>query len=612
MTTDNKKKNKSKRDQAEPVAYSELKRTVGYVYPYFRPYKRRLFWVVLFMLMSSSFEPLGALAVKRFIDDVFIAQSLNMVIYYALAIIILIMIREIFGYFYRYVREKICFKVVQDIRIALYGHFMHLSVDHYDKMSTGEMMSRTQNDVSRMQQTIPLVIDFSQQLVKVIALSAVCFRMEPVLSLIAVTIGPLTVYPILRIGYALKRYTKKGLAQLAVLNVIAQETYSGARVVKAFSMEDNEVDHYTKSNRALLGISYRYARFKYMVTPATNIIGAVAIALIFYFGCKHMLEGTTEASELVAFIFAVGMMVNPIRQLGEINASFQTAYGAAERIRETFEKQSSVIEKPDAIDIEPLKRGIRYEHIYFRYEDEWVLKDFNLEAKKGELVALVGPSGAGKTTVINLLPRFYNPMEGRILIDGIDTRDVTFRSLRGQIGIVTQETFLFNDTVENNIKYGSEQKTHQEVIQVARTANAHNFIMQLPRGYDTVIGERGVRLSGGERQRIAIARALIKNPPILILDEATSSLDTEAEREVQKALDVLMQNRTTIAIAHRLSTVRHANKILVLGEGGVIEEGRHQELMKRGGTYKRLYEMQFFLGEYGPEETQPMGRESLL
>jgi subfamily B ATP-binding cassette protein MsbA len=489
--------------------------------------------------------------------------------------------------------------VVQDIRIGLYDHFIHLSVDHYDKMSTGEMMSRTQNDVSRMQQVIPLVIDLTQQIVKITALLAVAFYMEWRLTLIALTIGPLTIFPIMQIGYRMKRLTKKGLVELAVLNVIAQETYSGGRVVKAFNMEEKEVDHYTKSNRSLLGIAYRYAKYKYMVKPLTNIIAIIPMALILYLGVSLLHEDFSNAAEFIAFIAAVGLMSVPVSHFGEINAGFQTAIGAAERIRETFERKSNVVEPPDAFDIGFLENEIRYEGVSFKYEDEWVLNDFNLTARKGELVALVGPSGAGKSTVINLLPRFYDPIGGSIAIDGVDIRQATFKSLRGQIGIVTQETFLFNDTVENNIKYGSEERTHEEVEEAAKAAHAHDFIMQFPDGYDTMIGERGVRLSGGERQRIAIARALVKNPPILILDEATSSLDTEAEREVQMALDVLMKNRTTIAIAHRLSTVRHADRIIVLGQGGVVEQGRHQELMDKGGAYRKLYEMQFFLGEYG-------------
>ncbi len=596
------KKRKDKDDvKLVTVGFEDLKRTVGYVYPYFKPYRRKLFWVVFFMLLSSSFEPAAPFAIREFVKRVMIEQNTDMIIYFPFILLVLFLVRDGGGYLYKYIRERMCLKVVQDIRIALYGHFMHLSVDHYDRMSTGEMMSRTQNDVSRMQSVIPLVIDFAQQMVKLVALTSVAFYMEWRLSLIALTIGPLTILPIMRIGYRMKRLTKKSLAQLAVLNIIAQETYSGARVVKAFSMEDNEIEHYTSSNRSLLWIAYKYARYKYMISPMTNLIGIIPMSVILYIAGKYLVENFSSAEEFTAFIIAVGMMAHPVRQLGEANANFQTAVGAAERIRETFEKQSSVVEAPDAFELGLFENQIKYENIYFRYEDEWVLRDFNLTARKGELVALVGPSGAGKTTVINMLPRFYELSAGSISIDGVDIKDVTLKSLRRQIGIVTQETFLFNDTVENNIMYGSEGKTHEEVLDAAKAANAHNFIMQLPKEYETVIGERGVRLSGGERQRIAIARALIKNPPILILDEATSSLDTEAEREVQKALDVLMRNRTTIAIAHRLSTVRHADRILVISKGGVVEQGRHQELMDRGGTYRRLYEMQFFLGEYGAQ-----------
>jgi len=588
------KKNKEK----GMIRWSQLKRTLGYVYPYFRRYRRGFLLMVVLMLLASPFEPVAAFGAKYFVDYVQKEPRLALIALLTLSIPGLFLLRESTDFLYKYQRERVCQRVVQDIRIGIYGHFIHLSLDHFDRGTTGDMISRTTNDVGRMQSAVPLLLELIRQLLKLAGLIGVCIYRDPWLTLAALMVIPTTIGPIIRIGTAMKRYTKKGLSQVADLTDHLQETYSGAKVVKAFNMEGEEVARFGAINLRLLKIIMTYERTKLLISPITNMIGSFGIAVIFFIGCLRLATGDTEVGDFVSYLMAIGFMYGPIRQIGDINGNLQTAYGAAERILETLEKESTVVEAPGASALPPFQREIRFENVSFRYLDEYVLRDFNLIANQGELIALVGVSGSGKTTVVNLLPRFYDLQEGRITVDGVDIREVTLQSLRRQIGVVTQETFLFNDTVANNIKYGSPERTQAEVEEAAKAANAHDFIVKLPQGYNTDIGERGVRLSGGQRQRLAIARALLKNPPILILDEATSALDTEAEREVQKALDLLMQHRTTFAIAHRLSTIRRADKILVMEDGRVVEQGTHEELISREGVYKRLYDMQFFLGEY--------------
>jgi len=588
----------AKKRKQRMIRWSEIRRTWDYVFPYFRRYLRGFILMLILMVLASSFEPLAAFSVKYFYDFLIVKQDIHMLLPCAAGIVVLFFIREVTDFCYRYQRERICQRVVQDIRIDIYNHFMHLSLDHFDRGNTGDMISRTMNDVGRMQSTVPLVVELIRQVLKLAGLIGVCVYREPVLTAVGLLLIPLSLGPIARIGSALRSYTKKGLSRTADLFEHLQETYSGAKVVKAFNMEDAEVKKFKSINYRLFDVIMRYERTKLLISPITNIVGSLGIAAIFALGVLRIHLGRSQGGDFISYLMAVGLMYVPIRQIGDVNGNLQTAYAAAERILETIEKQTTVVEAENAIELPPVEREICYQDVSFKYGDEYVLRDFNLVAGKGELIALVGVSGSGKTTVVNLLPRFYDLTEGRITIDGKDIRQVSLKSLRSQIGVVTQETFLFNDTVADNIIYGSSDKSQAEIEAAARAANAHEFILKLPQGYDTVIGERGVRLSGGQRQRLAIARALLKNPPILILDEATSSLDTEAEREVQKALDLLMQYRTTFAIAHRLSTIRHADKILVIEQGRVVEQGRHEELVSRAGAYKRLYDMQFFLGEY--------------
>jgi subfamily B ATP-binding cassette protein MsbA len=371
------------------------------------------------------------------------------------------------------------------------------------------------------------------------------------------------------------------------------ETISGNRIVKAFNMEDYERTRFANENRRLFGILMKSVRVRAVSHPLMETLGGLGIGFIVFYGGYNVVKGVATPGTFFSFLAALLMLYEPVKRLSGVNNTIQQGLAAASRIFEVLDTVPEIRSKPQARVLTSLSKGIQYQDVSFKYEEDWVLKNINLQIRVGEVVAFVGASGGGKTTLVNLLPRFYDVASGKVLVDGWDTRDVSVESLRRMIGIVTQQTILFNDTVKNNIGYGKIDQPFEEIVKAAEAAYAHRFIENLPKGYDTVIGEQGVKLSGGERQRISIARALLKNAPILILDEATSSLDSESEIEVQKALEFLMQGRTTLVIAHRLSTIRKADRIVVISNGVVVEEGTHEDLLERDGEYRKLYLLQF-------------------
>jgi subfamily B ATP-binding cassette protein MsbA len=380
---------------------------------------------------------------------------------------------------------------------------------------------------------------------------------------------------------------------MAELTTILLETITGTRIVKAFNMEDYERRRFAKENRRLFGIQIKSVRVRAISHPLMEFLGGVGIACIVFYGGYNVIQGAATPGTFFSFLAALLMLYEPVKRLSGVNNTVQQGLAAAARIFEVLDTIPEVQNKPGATNLPAVSREVEYQDVSFKYEEDWVLKNINLRIRAGEMVAFVGASGGGKTTLVNLLPRFYDVTAGRILIDGVDIRDYRVESLRAMIGIVTQQTILFNETVRDNIAYGKVGQPLEEIVKAAQAAFADGFIGNLPRGYDTVIGEQGVKLSGGERQRISIARALLKNAPILILDEATSSLDSESEIEVQKALEYLMEGRTTLVIAHRLSTIRKANRIVVISNGEIVEVGTHEELMERDGEYKKLYMLQF-------------------
>ena len=486
--------------------------------------------------------------------------------------------------------------VLRDIRNSLYAKYQYLSLNYYSKSKVGTLVSRITNDVGIINNSIAQgLTDIFYQGFKIIILLSIAVFINWRLFLLSIVLFPFISIPVAKISRALRKISTKSQEKMAEVTGALYEGISGIRIVKTFSMENYEIDRFTRANQGYYKIQMKSAKRIIAISPITEFVGTCAAMLVLYVGGRQIIEGSLSFGMFAAFMGAMFQCVQPFKRLGNISAVLQQSAAAATRIFQILDTPVDIKDKAEAIDLPDFSRAIRFENVSFKYENEAeeVLKDINLEVPRGAILAIVGPSGVGKTTLINLIGRFYDITEGRITIDGNDIRDVKLKSLRSKIGIVTQEMFLFNDTVGANIAYGNIQAAPERIVQAARAADADEFIQALPQGYDTVIGDRGFRLSGGEKQRLAIARALLKNPPILILDEATSQLDSQSEILVQQALDELMRGRTVFVIAHRLSTVRRATKIVVLDAGRITECGTHEELMNKGGLYKKLYQLQF-------------------
>ena len=490
------------------------------------------------------------------------------------------------------------FGMITDLRNELYDSILRRSVRFFSKHSTGALLSTIINDVERVQYAMSSVLaEFLQQLFTLIFTAGVVIVFGGKLAWVLLLFVPVVITSARRIGRNVRHTTRRGQDKLAEIQHLLHETIAGNRIVKAFNMELWETMRFRGASGRLFRANLRSVSAQAISSPLMDVIGAVAIALLLLLGRDQIRHQVFTEGAFLTFIVAVFKLYDPVRKFAQFYNNFQQALGASSAIFDFMEVEDDVKDKPNAIHLPAFKESIRFQNVDFSYDDEEgahrVLRNINLEVKAGEIVAIVGPSGAGKSTIVRLLPRFFDVNSGAILIDGHDVRDVTVRSLRSQIGMVTQETVLFNDTVRNNIAYGRPNIPQEQVEAAARAALAHDFIMRIPAGYDTVIGERGMRLSGGEQQRISIARAILKNSPILILDEATSALDAESEVLVQSALQNLMQNRTAFVIAHRLSTVRRADRNIVMESGAITDIGSHNELVQRFGTYQRLYNLQF-------------------
>jgi ATP-binding cassette, subfamily B, bacterial MsbA len=566
-------------------------RLLRYLQRYLFPY---VLLATVAMLLVSGTEGLTIIIIRNFTNQLTLARSLRELPLYCCIMLGIFLIRALATFGSDFLEAYVMQNITLEIRAELNEALQQQSLAFFNRTPSGVMMARVMNDVAGVSGgAIDSVFALFSGTTRLLAVLAGAFYVDWRFALAAFVVFPSAVLPVIRFSKEIRRMTKDAQRQLSGLMVLLQETYQGNRIVKAFGMEDYERARFRRELRRLYRISMRVARIRSVTGPMIEVMGAFAIVAVIWWGAHSVMAGSRTPGVFVAFIGAMLLLYRPFKTVTRTNNSLQAGLAAAERVFGMMDAPREVVDAPNALTVAPGAHHITFEHVWFRYAKDWVLHDINLEIRPGQVVALVGMSGGGKSTIADMIPRFYDVQQGRVAIDGVDVRRLRLASLRAQIGLVTQHTFLFNDTIRANIAYGSVDKTPEEIEAAALAANAHNFIARLPQGYDTRVGESGVRLSGGERQRIAIARALLKNAPILVLDEATSSLDSEAERLVQQALERLMEHRTTLVIAHRLSTVHRADRIYVIVGGRVAEEGTHGELVALGGEYNRLHELQF-------------------
>lgn len=561
---------------------------------YVRPYKGRIALSMIASLGVAGADAATAKMVQPFIDRLIVARDTDLARLVPLIIIGLSSFKGMSRFIQEYFIKTCGQLVMQRIRNNLYSHSVGLSMRFYGKTSSGVLMSRILNDVGVMQASVSeVLVGILREGVTLIALIGVAFYSDWKMAGMAFIVLPVAGIPLYQVGRKIKSYSKRGQGAMGVLTTVLEQTFSGIKVIKAFGTEDREIARFERENFGFYHFYRKVIKYDCASTPIIEILASFGVAAVVWYGMQRVLSGAMTQGELFSVMAAILMMYTPVKRLTRVNNVIQQAVGAAERVFEILEEKPEIVNRPGARSLGQVRGEVSFENVFFAYDTEPVLKDFSVRSAVGEVVALVGPSGAGKSTIAGLLTRFYDPLQGRVCIDGVDIRDITLESLKSNIALVDQETFLFNDTIANNIRYGRFDASDEEVQEAARLAYADEFIAVLPEGFETSIGNRGLRLSGGQRQRICIARALLRNAPILILDEATSALDTESEAMVQKALTNLMRNRTTFVIAHRLSTIMNANKIVVLENGRVREVGTHQELLKNSGLYQRLYELQF-------------------
>ncbi len=531
------------------------------------------------------------------------AEQMTVLTFLAWFLLAVLTAKALVGYVSIYLMKYVAERVMTDVRDGLYGHLHSLSLGFFLRKNTGEIVSRVTADVDALGAAVTdLFRNALREPFTIVGLMGVLFLIHWQLALASVVIFPMTVFPIVKFGQKIRRRGTRVLERRAELSTVLQEGITGVRIVQAFGMEEYERRRFRAKNRELFQAIMRIVRVDALSSPVMEILEAVGIVVAVWLGGWLVVHGELTPGAFMGFLGALASLYVPIKRLSAVNNNIQRGMAGVTRVFEVLDQRPEVADRPGAHVLPPVKEMVTFEHVNFAYEPgRFILCDIHFQAKMGEIVAIVGASGVGKSTLVNLVPRFFDPTMGRILLDGMDLRDVTLASLRAQIGMVTQDTILFDDTVANNIAYGrSAQDDLAGIQEAARKANADEFIRELPEGYATRIGEKGVRLSGGQKQRIAIARAVLKDPPILILDEATSALDTEAERLVQEALERLIRNRMTFVIAHRLSTVIHADKIVVLKDGVIVESGSHATLLAKRGVYALLCETQLLARHAAP------------
>lgn len=571
------------------------KEILGRLYQTLKPYRSKLVVSMIAMISVALCTGAQTYMVKDLLDKIFIEK--NELYLYSLTIIIVFVFgfKGIFYYIYHYLLEQVGLSVIKDYRSKIFRHIHVQPLSFFHSYPTGTLISRVVSDVTLMQQAVSsALVGVLRDFFSVVVLMGVVFYLNWKLALFCFAVLPFAAFPIVRFAKVFRRLSTKAQEETANVSNMLYETITGNRIVKAFNMEEYENDRYNTQLQTLLDITIQDAKFRCLQHPLMEFIGGIAIALFIWFGGKLVINGAMTPGEFFALMTSLIVAYDPIKRIGKVNSTVQQGLAAATRVFSILDTIPAISDKPGAADLPPFGKTISFTNVGFLYEDKTeALANINLSVPVGQTLAIVGHSGGGKTTLTNLIPRFLDVTSGTIAIDNTDIRDITIHSLRDQIAMVTQQTILFNDTVENNIAYGSIAYTEEELETAAEAAHALDFIKALPRGFNTIIGEGGARLSGGERQRISIARALLKNAPILILDEATSALDTESEREVQSALENLMKNRTTFVIAHRLSTIKNADRIIVIKKGTIVEDGTHGELLNLHGEYEQLYTMQY-------------------
>ncbi|CAK8718708.1 ATP-dependent lipid A-core flippase [Candidatus Electronema halotolerans] len=559
-----------------------------------RPYGSKLLVAMTAMVVVALFNAVQAYMVQPLLDKIFYEKNASWLTVLPLALLVIFFIKGIFYFFYSYLLEWVGQSVIKDLRKAIYSHLHELSMSFFYKNSTGELISRIMNDVAMLQGTVShALIYILRDFFTVLGLLAVIFYMDWRLAMLSLIFIPMAAVPIVIFGKKFRRISTSYQQGMGEASDFLNETIRGIRIVKAFCTEKQEQTRFAAKMEQLFETLMSETRYRSLSHPMIEFLGGIGMALIIWFGGNEVLKGHSTPGTFMAFLTALVMLYEPVKGVSKLNSTIQSGLAGAVRIFALLDIEPEIKEKTRPTTLPPFQGAIEFREVSFAYQPgELVLHKINLHIRQGEIIALVGPSGGGKSSLASLLPRFHDVCEGAVLIDGHDIRDLSLHSLRSQIAIVTQQTILFNDTVRSNIAYGSPDCTEEDVCRAADAAFALDFIEDFPEGFDTMIGESGVRLSGGQQQRISIARAILKNAPILILDEATSALDTESERKVQQALDNLMKNRTTLVIAHRLSTIKNADRIVVMQEGRLAEEGSHAQLLVLGGIYKGLHSMQ--------------------